>query len=64
MVCGRSSIWLEHPPVTGKAAGSSPVDRAEFCYNITMILILIGVVVILIITILAVVSAREDKRKI
>ena len=27
--CGRSSIWLEHSPVTGKAAGSSPVDRAS-----------------------------------
>ncbi len=28
--CGRSSIWLEHSPVTGEAAGSSPVDRANF----------------------------------
>ena len=27
-----SSIWLEHSPVTGKAAGSSPVDRAKW-YN-------------------------------
>ncbi len=29
-ICGRSSIWLEHSPVTGEAAGSSPVDRAKF----------------------------------
>ena len=27
--CGRSSIWLEHSPVTGEAAGSSPVARAN-----------------------------------
>lgn len=27
--CGCSSIWLEHSPVTGEAAGSSPVNRAK-----------------------------------
>ncbi len=29
MCCGRSSIWLEHRPVTAGVAGSSPVDRAN-----------------------------------